>query len=93
MNALITPRPWPLARRPLQLGDLAAVAVVEAGAYGHPWSRGNFIDSLAAGYIAELLESPKATTEPGRCTAAAVLPRSACAAPTTRQPSGAKTRW
>lgn len=58
MNALITPRPWPLARRPLQLGDLAAVAVVEAGAYGHPWSRGNFIDSLAAGYIAELLESP-----------------------------------
>jgi hypothetical protein len=25
-------------------------------AYSFPWSRGNFIDSLAAGYVAEVLE-------------------------------------
>jgi [ribosomal protein S18]-alanine N-acetyltransferase len=57
MNALITPRPWPLARRTMLAADLAAVVNVESRAYGHPWSRGNFIDSLAAGYIAELLDS------------------------------------
>lgn len=60
MNALLQPQPWPLRRRAMQLRDLGAVAAVEAGAYSHPWSRGNFIDSLAAGYIAELLESPEA---------------------------------
>jgi len=60
MNALITPQPWPLQRRTMQGSDLAAVAAVEASAYSYPWSRGNFIDSLAAGYIAELLHSPAA---------------------------------
>lgn len=44
----------------MQAADLAAVAAVEAGAYSYPWSRGNFIDSLAAGYIAELLHSADA---------------------------------
>lgn len=38
--------------------DLDAVLAVERRAYGHPWTRGNFIDSLAAGYLAELLERP-----------------------------------
>ncbi len=37
--------------------DLAAVLNVETRAYSHPWTRGNFIDSLAAGYIAELLDA------------------------------------
>lgn len=37
--------------------DLVGVVDVEVRAYSHPWSRGNFIDSLAAGYVAELLES------------------------------------
>lgn len=27
---------------------------IEAQAYSHPWSRGNFMDSLAAGYVTEL---------------------------------------
>lgn len=57
MNALITPQPWPLQRRAMRAVDLAAVLNVEARAYSHPWSRGNFIDSLAAGYIAEMLDS------------------------------------
>ena len=60
MNALLTPRPWPLERRPMRSSDLAAVADLEARAYSYPWSRGNFIDSLAAGYIAELLDSREA---------------------------------
>ena len=60
MNALLTPRPWPLERRPMCTSDLLAVVDLEARAYSHPWSRGNFIDSMAAGYIAELLYSPDA---------------------------------
>lgn len=53
MNALLEPRPW---RRTMALTDLDAVLAVEARAYGWPWSRGNFIDTLAAGYLAEVLE-------------------------------------
>jgi len=43
------------SRRPMALGDLPAVMAVEAQAYSHPWSQGNFIDSLAAGHLAEVL--------------------------------------
>lgn len=41
--------------------DLDAVLAVERSAYGFPWTRGNFIDSLAAGYLAELLERSDGT--------------------------------
>ncbi|MBC7940444.1 MAG: ribosomal protein S18-alanine N-acetyltransferase [Chitinophagaceae bacterium] len=37
--------------------DVDAVMAVENRAYSHPWTRGNFIDSLAAGYLAEVLET------------------------------------
>jgi ribosomal-protein-alanine N-acetyltransferase len=47
--------------RTMRTADLDAVLAIEARCYGHPWSRGNFIDSLAAGYLAQLLEGP----EPG----------------------------
>jgi hypothetical protein len=40
----------------MTMPDLDAVVAVEARAYGWPWSRGNFIDALAAGYVAEVLE-------------------------------------
>ena len=46
------------ALREMAVGDLDAVMVAEVQAYGHPWSRGNFTDSLAAGYEAWLLEEP-----------------------------------
>lgn len=36
--------------------DLDAVVAVEARAYRWPWSCGNFIDTLAAGHIAEVLQ-------------------------------------
>lgn len=40
---------------PMDSRHADAVAAIEAMAYAFPWSRGNFIDSLAAGYLAEVL--------------------------------------
>lgn len=44
-----------LRLRPMTVTDVDRVMAIEVGAYSFPWSRGNFIDSLAAGYVAELL--------------------------------------
>jgi [ribosomal protein S18]-alanine N-acetyltransferase len=44
--------------RSMQVQDLDRVLAVEKLAYSFPWTRGNFIDSLAAGYTAELLVDP-----------------------------------
>ncbi len=52
MNALLQPQTW---RRAMGLADLDAVMAIEASAYSHPWTPGNFVDSLASGYLAELL--------------------------------------
>jgi ribosomal-protein-alanine N-acetyltransferase len=58
MNACLQPRPGPQRHaRPMLARDVDAVAAIEATAYSFPWTRGNFIDSLAAGYAAELLEA------------------------------------
>jgi ribosomal-protein-alanine N-acetyltransferase len=40
---------------PMTVGELDAVVAIEAAAYPFPWTRGNFIDSLAAGYLARAL--------------------------------------
>lgn len=56
MNAVLEPKP---RLRAMTVGDLDAVGGVEAQAYRFPWSRGNFIDSLASGYVAEVLECPR----------------------------------
>lgn len=53
MNARLQPK---LRRRAMTVRDIDAVQTIEAAAYSFPWSRGNFIDSLAAGYTAEVLE-------------------------------------
>ena len=43
----------PVARfLPVGLGDLDTLVDIETAAYPFPWSRGNFIDSLNAGYLA-----------------------------------------
>lgn len=42
----------------MRIDDLDAVLAVEVLAYSFPWTRGNFIDSLAAGYLAEVLLTP-----------------------------------
>lgn len=43
---------------PMTTGNLDAVMAVETAAYGFPWSRGNFVDSLASGYFARVLYAP-----------------------------------
>ncbi|MCW5656305.1 MAG: ribosomal protein S18-alanine N-acetyltransferase [Burkholderiaceae bacterium] len=37
---------------PVGLADLDTLVAIESAAYPFPWSRGNFIDSLNAGYLA-----------------------------------------
>ena len=41
--------------RLMTVGDLDEVVAIECAAYDFPWTRGNFIDSLAAGYLARVL--------------------------------------
>lgn len=41
--------------RDMRLDDLDAVMDIELRAYEFSWSRGNFADSLAAGYVAQVL--------------------------------------
>jgi len=48
MSAL--PKEAPLLR-PMDIDAIAAIVPIEKAAYEFPWSRGNFIDSLAAGYL------------------------------------------
>ena len=42
----------------MTVADLDEVLAIELQAYSAPWSRGNFIDSLAAGYEARVLRGP-----------------------------------
>lgn len=51
MSAVLQGQPL---RRAMTVRDLDAVLTIEQRAYSFPWSRGNFTDSLAAGYLAEL---------------------------------------
>jgi ribosomal-protein-alanine N-acetyltransferase len=48
MSAL--PQPLPAQQRPLTLADLDRLMPIEQSCYAVPWSRGNFVDSLAAGH-------------------------------------------
>ncbi len=52
MNAVLRPQ-----RRldDMMPSDLPAVLAIEQAAYEFPWSRGNFLDSLHAGYLGRLL--------------------------------------
>ncbi len=52
MSALLQPEPQ---LRAMRWDDLDRVLAVERAAYDFPWTRGNFVDSLAAGYLAEML--------------------------------------
>ena len=54
----VTPAPGqPWQPRPMSRRDLERVAVIESQVYPFPWSRGNFSDSLAAGYDCWVFES------------------------------------
>ena len=43
------------AMQVMSVASLDAVLAIEVQAYPFPWTRGNFIDSLAAGYLARVL--------------------------------------
>jgi len=47
-------------RRAMGTRDIDGVHAIESTAYAFPWTRGNFVDSLAAGYLAEVLEVDRA---------------------------------
>ncbi len=53
MSAVLEPEEVRL--EPLTIERLDALCAVEDSAYTHPWSRANFIDSMAAGYRCQLL--------------------------------------
>jgi ribosomal-protein-alanine N-acetyltransferase len=42
----------------MQLGDVDEVLALEQSVFPHPWSRANFIDSLASGYDGWVLRDP-----------------------------------
>jgi len=44
--------------RPITIEMLDAVLAIEVEAYTFPWTRGNFIDALAAGYVTRALLAP-----------------------------------
>jgi len=44
---------------PMGVQLLDAVMAIEVRAYPFPWSRGNFVDSIAAGYLTHCLVSPE----------------------------------
>jgi [ribosomal protein S18]-alanine N-acetyltransferase len=53
MSAQLQPN---LSLRPIQSDDLDAIMQIEPTIYSHPWTRGNFSDSLNSGYSAWVLE-------------------------------------
>ena len=58
MSAVLKPAPSSAVEahlEPLTAERLPTVLAVEQSVYSHPWTRGNFIDALAAGYQAQLL--------------------------------------
>lgn len=60
MNAIVQPQLPPFEACGMRLPDLTEVIAVERQAYPVPWTHGNFVDSLAAGYPAEVLRGPRA---------------------------------
>ncbi|MGZ8269988.1 MAG: ribosomal protein S18-alanine N-acetyltransferase [Methylophilus sp.] len=52
MSAMLNPRH---AFRPMQMADLDVIMQIEPTIYSHPWTRGNFSDSLNSGYQAWVL--------------------------------------
>lgn len=48
-----------LPAEPMMVADLDAVLAIENAVYEFPWTRGNFIDSLAAGYSARVVRNER----------------------------------
>jgi len=59
MSALLERNLPPFEAAAMRVPDLTEVMAVERKAYPVPWTHGNFVDSLAAGYPAEVLRGPR----------------------------------
>lgn len=57
MNAQVLPSTQAVEVRiePLSIARLDEVLEIESAAYDFPWTRGNFIDSMASGYAIDML--------------------------------------
>ncbi len=60
-DGLLMAREGLLEVRTMHGGDLDTVAAIEQAIYPFPWSRGNFADSLTAGYDSWLFEAGQRT--------------------------------
>jgi len=60
MSALLERSLPPFEAAGMRVPDLTEVIAVEHQAYPVPWTHGNFVDSLAAGYPAEVLRGSRA---------------------------------
>lgn len=65
MSALPQRSPPPFEAAAMRVPDLTEIIAVERQAYPVPWTHGNFVDSLAAGYPAEVLRGPRAQANAG----------------------------
>jgi ribosomal-protein-alanine N-acetyltransferase len=59
MSALLERSLPPFEAAAMRVPDLTEVMAIERQAYPVPWTHGNFVDSLAAGYAAEVLRGPR----------------------------------
>jgi [ribosomal protein S18]-alanine N-acetyltransferase len=55
-----SPAPSSLQFAPMLVGDLPDVLAIENDVYPHPWTRGNFLDSLYSGYECWTVREPSA---------------------------------
>jgi ribosomal-protein-alanine N-acetyltransferase len=60
VNAVVKPAQPDFEAAAMRVPDLTEVMAVERVAYPVPWTHGNFVDSLAADYPAEVLRGPRA---------------------------------
>jgi len=60
VNAIVQPGLPPFDAAAMRVPDLTEIIAVERQAYPVPWTHGNFVDSLAAGYPAEVMRGPRA---------------------------------
>ena len=59
-TSTLLPPTTAMALRPMGVGDVDAVVRMEQQVYPHPWTRGNFVDALTAGYHAQCLHQDNA---------------------------------
>ncbi|MGI9026176.1 MAG: ribosomal protein S18-alanine N-acetyltransferase [Burkholderiaceae bacterium] len=65
--------PASVALAPMRLADIADVAAIERSIYAAPWTEGNFVDSLTAGYCAWVLRPSHPSGDPVKQHAQAII--------------------